>query len=79
MSLAGLVPVMRLAQEVGLYEQVAQRVRLQETSIDSDAARKVAAIVAGMGAPGRTRSMIWTCCARAGWTSCSVRGMRPRY
>jgi hypothetical protein len=48
-SLAGLVPVMRLAGEAGLYEQVAQQVRLQ-TSIGSHSAGKVAAIVAGMAA-----------------------------
>jgi hypothetical protein len=48
-SLAGLVPVMRLAEDAGLYEQVAQGVRVQ-TSIGSNPAGKVAAIVAGMAA-----------------------------
>jgi Transposase DDE domain group 1 len=48
-SLAGLVPVMRLAEDAGLYEQVAQRVRVK-TSIGSNPAGKVAAIVAGMAA-----------------------------
>lgn len=46
-SLAGLVPVMRLAQEVGLPELVAERVRLG-TSIGCNPAGKITAIVAGM-------------------------------
>jgi hypothetical protein len=46
-SLAGLVPVMRLAQEAGLPDLVAERVRLG-TSIGCNPAGKIAAIVAGM-------------------------------
>src|SRR5919106_3390358 len=46
-SFAGLVPVMRLAQDTGLHEQVGRRVRLG-TSIGSNPAGKVATIVAGM-------------------------------
>jgi hypothetical protein len=46
-SFAGLVPVMRLAQDAGLHEQVAARVRLG-TSIGSNPAGKIATIVAGM-------------------------------
>ncbi len=46
-SFAGLVPVMRLAQEAGLPELVAERVRLG-TSIGCNPAGKIAAVVAGM-------------------------------
>src|SRR5918992_1525480 len=46
-SFAGLVPVMRLAQDAGLHEQVAARVRLG-TSIGSNPGGKLATIVAGM-------------------------------
>ena len=46
-SCAGLVPVMRLAQDVGLYELVAGSVRLPG-SVGSNPAGKVAAVVAGM-------------------------------
>jgi hypothetical protein len=46
-SFAGLVPVMRLAQDAGLHELVAKRVRLG-TSIGSNPAGKIATIVAGM-------------------------------
>src|SRR5881227_3450096 len=46
-SFAGLEPVMRLAQDAGLHEQVGQRVRLG-TSIGSNPAGKIATIVAGM-------------------------------
>ena len=46
-SLAGLVPVMRLAQEAGLPDLVADRVRLG-TSIGCNPAGKIGAIVAGM-------------------------------
>jgi Transposase DDE domain group 1 len=46
-SFAGLVPVMRLAQDAGLHELLAQRVRLG-TSIGSNPAGKISTIVAGM-------------------------------
>ncbi len=46
-SLAGLVPVMRLAQQAGLPDLIAERVRL-DTSIGRNPAGKIAAIVAGM-------------------------------
>jgi len=46
-SCAGLVPVMRLAQDVGLHGLVGEAVRLSG-SIGSNPAGKVAAIVAGM-------------------------------
>ena len=46
-SLAGLVPVMRLAQEAGLPDLVGERVRLG-TSIGTNPAGKIAAIAAGM-------------------------------
>lgn len=46
-SFAGLEPVMRLAQDAGLGERVAERVRLG-TSIGSNPAGKTATIVAGM-------------------------------
>jgi hypothetical protein len=46
-SCAGLVPVMRLAQDVGLHDAVADRVRLPGDT-GSNPAGKVAAIVAGM-------------------------------
>ena len=46
-SLAGLVPVMRLAQQAGLPDLIAERVRL-DTSIGCNPAGKIAAIVAGM-------------------------------
>jgi hypothetical protein len=46
-SLAGLVPVMRLSQEAGLPDLIAERVQLG-TSIGCNPAGKIAAIVAGM-------------------------------
>lgn len=46
-SFAGLEPVMRLAQDAGLHDRVAERVRLG-TSIGSNPAGKTATIVAGM-------------------------------
>lgn len=46
-SCAGLVPVMRLAQDVGLHDAVADRVRLP-TDKGANPAGKVATIVAGM-------------------------------
>jgi len=46
-SFAGLEPVMRLAQDAGLHEQVGQRVRLG-SSVGSNPAGKIATIVAGM-------------------------------
>lgn len=46
---AGLVPVMRLAQDAGLHELVGRAVRLPG-SVGSNPAGKVAAIVAGMAA-----------------------------
>lgn len=46
-SCAGLVPVMRLAQQAGLHDAVADRVRLP-TDKGVNPAGKVAAIVAGM-------------------------------
>lgn len=46
-SCAGLVPVMRLAQQAGLHDAVADRVRLP-TDKGSNPAGKVATIVAGM-------------------------------
>ena len=48
-SFAGLVPVMRLAQDAGLHELVAERVKLG-TSIGSNPAGKISTIVAGMAA-----------------------------
>jgi len=48
-SCAGLVPVMRLAESVGMHEVVAQRVRLPG-DIGSNPAGKAATIVAGMAA-----------------------------
>jgi len=46
-SFAGLVPVMRLAQDAGLHTLVADRVRLG-TSIGINPAGKVATVVAGV-------------------------------
>jgi hypothetical protein len=46
-SCAGLVPVMRLAQQAGLHDAVAQRVSLP-TDKGANPAGKVATIVAGM-------------------------------
>lgn len=46
-SFAGLVPVMRLAEQVGLHELLADRVRLG-SSIGSNPAGKVSTVVAGM-------------------------------
>jgi hypothetical protein len=46
-SCAGLVPVMRLAQQAGLHDAVADRVRLP-TDKGSNPAGKIATIVAGM-------------------------------
>lgn len=46
-SFAGLVPVMRLAQDAGLHDLVAERVRLG-SSIGANPAGKIATIVAGM-------------------------------
>lgn len=46
-SFAGLVPVMRLAQDAGLHNLVADRVRLG-TSIGCNPAAKIATVVAGM-------------------------------
>jgi len=46
-SCAGLVPVMRLAQDTGLYDLVGESVRLPG-SVGSNPAGKVASIVAGM-------------------------------
>jgi len=46
-SLAGLVPVMRLAQDAGLHTLVADRVALG-TSIGHNPAGKIATVVAGM-------------------------------
>lgn len=46
-SCAGLVPVMRLAQDAGLHDAVAERVRLP-TDKGANPAGKVATIVAGM-------------------------------
>src|SRR4051812_50002086 len=46
-SCAGLVPVMRLAQQAGLHEAVAERVR-PPTDKGANPAGKVATIIAGM-------------------------------
>jgi hypothetical protein len=56
-SFAGLVPVMRLAQDAGLHGLVDQRVELG-TSIGSNPAGKIATLVAGWS-PARTRSPTW--------------------
>jgi hypothetical protein len=54
-SCAGLVPVMRLAEQVGLHDAVAGRVRLP-TDKGSNPAGKLATIIAGMLAGADRRS-----------------------
>ena len=51
-SCAGLVPVMRVAQQVGLYDTVGDRVRLPGDT-GANPAGKVATIVVSTEAPGR--------------------------
>ena len=65
-SCAGLVPVMGLAEQVGLGRLLGEKVRISAPRIKSwwaNPAPKLATVVAGMCA-GRTASMTSTCCGR---------------
>src|SRR6266545_3606046 len=62
-SVAGLVPVVALAQRAGLGELARAQLTVPGGA-GCAAGAKVTALVAGMVA-GRTRSLTWTCCGTA--------------
>src|SRR3954468_24391692 len=76
-SSAGLVPTLALADRAGLRELAEEHLSVPSDK-GANAGLKVASLVAGMVAGGRTRFRTWRCCGTAGWPGCSPGSTRPR-
>lgn len=75
-SYAGLLPVMRLAEQVDLAGLVDARVRPDLPTRARPVARRQRSWPGW--SPARTASTISTCCVTAAWVRCSLRCMRRR-
>src|SRR3954452_10563853 len=77
-SVAGLAPVLALAERAGLHQLVGEHLTVAG-SAGANATVKIPALVACMVA-GADSSKTWTCCATAAWAGCSARcGRRRRW
>lgn len=76
LGVAGLVPVVALAERAGLHQLIGGHVTVPG-SAGANAAEKVTAVVAGMVA-GADSFADWICCGTGRWAGCSeARMLRP--